>query len=205
MKISKKIFIAIFISSCLFFGFYKYKNTISTLETDVALQERRIASLSHKLERTEDSLQKMTSALTSNLMKSIVLLEDIKNGYSFIQTNAGVMTIFCKEEPKKSNSYVGKFLIGNPNNYLAKEITISITFMSGKDSEVETKKFSITKDLYPGSWTEITIRSDELSDMDQYKQYGSPIIALAIDQIEFKGDVEKMAQVLEIMKLTKSM
>lgn len=198
MKILKKAFIGVLVSSCLFFCFYQYKNTISTLESDAALQELRNVSLSHRLERLENSL-------AQQLMKTIVQIEDIKKGYSFIQTNAGIMAIFCKEEPNKSNSYVGKFFIGNPNNYVVKEITISMFFMVGKDSEFKTKEFSITKDLYPGSWTEITIRADELSGMNQYKQHGSPIIELAINQVEFKGELEKMTKVIELMKLTKSM
>lgn len=205
MKILKKVLIGVLVSSCLFFCFYKYKNTISTLEGNVALQELRNVSLSRRLERVEDSLQKMASSFAQEFIRTMVQVENIKKGYSFIQTNAGVMTIFCKEEPKKSNSYVGKFLIGNPNNYVAKEITISFSFLTDKNSEIETKKYYITKDLYPGSWTEISVRADELSSMKQNKKYDSPIIQLTINRVEFKGELEKMTKVIELMKLTKSM
>lgn len=205
MKILKKVLIGALILSGLFFCFYQYINTISTLKVDVALLELRNASLSHKLDRMNDSLQKMGSAFAKEFIEQIVQLENIKKGYSFIQTNAGFMTIFCKEEPKKSNSYVGKFLIGNPNNYVAKEITISFSFLTDKNSEIETKKYYITKDLYPGSWTEISVRADELSSMRQNKKHESPIIELAVNQIEFKGELEKMTKVVEFMKLRKSM
>lgn len=205
MKILKKVLIGVLVSICLFFCFYQYKNSISTLEGNVALQELRNVSLSRRLERVEDSLQKMASSFAQEFIRTMVQVEDIKKGYSFIQTNAGVMTIFCKEEPQKSNSYAGKFLIGNPNNYVAKEITISFSFLTDKNSEIETKKYYITKDLYPGSWTEISVRADELSTMKQNKKHESPIIQLAINRIEFKGELEKMTKVLELMKLTKSM
>ena len=204
MKILKKVLIGTIVSSCLFFCFYQYKNTISTLEDNVALQEIRSVSLSRRLERVEDSLQKMASSFAQEFIRTMVQVENIKKGYSFIQTNAGVMTIFCKEEPKKSNLYVGKFLIGNPNNYVAKEITISFSFLTNKNSEIETKKYYITKDLYPGSWNEISVRAEELSTMIQNKKHGSPIIQLAINKVEFKGELEKMTKVLELMKLTKS-
>ncbi len=205
MKIFKKVLIGLLIPSCLFFCFYQYKNTISTLEGDITLLELRNELLSRRLEQVGDSVQKMGSSFAKEFLKTMVQIEDIKKGYSFIQTNAGVMTILCKEEPNKSNSYIGKFFIGNPNNFVAKEITISMSFMTGKDSEIETKKYYITKDLYPGSWTEISIRADELSSMIQNKKYESPIIQLAINRIEFKGDIERMTKVLELMKLTKSM
>jgi hypothetical protein len=205
MKILKKVLIGVLISSCLFFCFYQYKSTISTLEDDVALLELRNASLSRRLELLDNSLQKMGSSFANEFIKQIVQIENIKKGYSFIQTNAGFMTIFCKEEPKKSNSYVGKFLIGNPNNYVAKEITISFSFLTDKNSEIETKKYYITKDLYPGSWTEISVRADELSSKKQNKKGESPIIELTINRVEFKGELEKMTKVLELMQLRKSM
>lgn len=205
MKILKKVLIGVLVSSCLFFCFYQYKNTISTLESDVALLELRNASLSRRLQWVDDSLQKMRTSFAKEFIEQIVQIENIKKGYSFIQTNAGFMTIFCKEEPKKSNSYVGKFLIGNPNNYVVKEITISFSFLTDKNSEIETKKYYITKDLYPGSWTEISVRADELSTMRQNKKHESPIIELAVNQIEFKGELEKMTKVVEFMKLRKSM
>lgn len=205
MKILKKVLIGVLLSSCIFFCFYQYKNTISTLEVDVALLELKNASLSHKLDRMNDSLQKVSSSFANEFIKQIVQIENIKKGYTFIQTNAGFMAIFCKEEPRKSNSYVGKFLIGNPNNYIAKEITISLSFLTDKNSEIETKKYNITKDLYPGSWTEVSLRADELSNMKQNKKNESPIIELAINRVEFKGELEKMTKVLELMKLTKSM
>lgn len=205
MKILKKVLIAVLVSSCLFFCFYQYKNTISTLKGDVALLELRNSSLSRRLERVDDSLQKMGSSFAKEFIEQIVQIDNIKKGYSFIKTNAGFMTILCKEEPKKSNSYVGKFLIGNPNNYVAKEITLSFSFLADKNSEIETKKYYITKDLYPGSWTEISVRADELSSMKKNKKHESPIIELAVNRVEFKGELEKMTKVLELMKLTKSM
>ena len=205
MKILKKVLIGVLVLSCLFFCFYQYKSTISTLEGDVALLELRNASLSRRLQLLDDSLQKMGSSFAKEFIKQIVQIENIKKGYSFIQTNAGVMAIFCKEEPKKSNSYVGKFLIGNPNNYVAKEITISFSFLTDKNSEIETKKYYITKDLYPGSWTEINVRANELSGIKQNKKGESPIIELALNRVEFKGELEKMTKVLELMQLRKSM
>jgi len=205
MKVSKKALIGVLASSCLFFYFYQYKNTISTLKGDIALLELRNTSLSRKLDRVDDSLQKIGSSFAKEFIKRIVQVENIQKGYSFIETNAGFMTIFCKEEPSKSNSYVGKFLIGNPNNYLVKEITISLSFLTDKNSEIETKKYNITKDLYPGSWTEISVRADELINMKENKKNESPIIELAINRVEFKGELEKMTKVLEFMKLTKSM
>ena len=204
MKILKKVLIGVLISSGLFFCFYQYLNTMSTLKVDVALLELRNASLSHKLDQMNDSLQKMGSSFAKEFIKQITQIENIKNGYSFIQTNAGFMAIFCKEEPRKSNSYVGKFLIGNPNNYIAKEITISLSFLTDKNSEIEIKKYNITKDLYPGSWTEVSVRADEFSNIKQNKKNESPIIELVINRVEFKGDLEKMTKVLELMKLTKS-
>lgn len=60
MKILKKVLIGVLLSSCIFFCFYQYKNTISTLEVDVALLELKNASLSHKLDRMNDSLQKVS-------------------------------------------------------------------------------------------------------------------------------------------------
>lgn len=204
MKILKTVLLGGLVSIGLF-CFYQYKNTVSILEGDLTLQVIRNASLSRRLDQVEDSLQKMASSFSQEFIKTMVQIESIKKGYSFMQTNAGVMAIFCKEEPKKSNSYVGKFLIGNPNNYVAKEITISFSFLTDKNSEIETKKYYITKDFYPGSWTEISVRVDELRSMKQNIKYDSSIIQLEINRVEFKGDLEKMTKIIELMKLTKSM
>lgn len=204
MKILKKVLIGVFIPSCLFFCFYQYKNTIGTLESRLTLLDLQNISLSKRLKQSESSLQKIGSSFAKEFRKTIVQIKDIKKRYSFIKTNGGVMTIFCKEEPNKNNAYAGKFIIGNPNNYVVKEITISMSFFKEKDAEFETKKYYVTKDLYPGSWTEITIRADEMSNMSQNKKHVSPIIELSINRVEFKGDVEKMTKVLELMKLTKS-
>lgn len=204
MKIFKKVLTGAVIVSCLLFGLYQYETTISTLKNNVALLELQDVALSHRLEQSESSLQKIASSFAQKWMKTLVRIEDINKGYSFIETNGGIMTIRCKQEPNKNNSYVGTFLIGNPNNFMVKELTISMSFFKEKDSEIETKKYFITKDLYPGSWTEISIRADELSSISQSKNLGSPIIELSINHVEFKGEVEKMTKVIELMKLSKS-